>query len=515
MISSLWLERPAAWRRVAAGAILLLATLPAWPVLWQAIASRDVSTVGGTFFAALRNSVEIAAIVGVIAAATGLPAGVTAALYNFPGRSFLLSLAMLPLLVPSFLWAIGWSALAAQIGPFAIQFIEGTTGCVLVFLASSIPLVALVSYCATLSVSGTQIEAARLAGAERAVFCYACRYAAIPAGIAAVLAGVLTLSDPGPGQILGRRTAASEVLTSFASLFDFGLAGRQCALLTLVVLLVAAPLAGVTASRFASQILSQQTRPIFRISPRGLGRWMSIAFGGAMLCTVAAPLVGLLLPLTGGVEVGRAWTELTRTSMNTLTYAVGAGLIATSLGFLMALLVGRDNHLRSVILGAALAMFALPPSLGALGIVYVAANFPAWLDWLTRSRATVCIALGLRFLPLAILVGLRSWGTVSQTWTQATALHGVSLARYLSQVLLRHFAPAIGATVLIVGLLATAEIGTVLLIHPPGQSSLPLAIFTVMANSPESLVSSLCLSYFLLAIAILASLSICTRGSKQ
>jgi ABC-type Fe3+ transport system permease subunit len=51
-------------------------------------------------------------------------------------------------------------------------------------------------------------------------------------------------------------------------------------------------------------------------------------------------------------------------------------------------------------------------------------------------------------------------------------------------------------SVLIVSLLATAEIGTVLLLRPPGEDSFPLAIFTVMANASEVKVSSLCFIYF-------------------
>ena len=52
-------------------------------------------------------------------------------------------------------------------------------------------------------------------------------------------------------------------------------------------------------------------------------------------------------------------------------------------------------------------------------------------------------------------------------------------------------------------LLATADVGTVLLLHPPGHTSLPLAIFTVMANAPEAQVASLCLLYFLAAAGVL------------
>ena len=71
------------------------------------------------------------------------------------------------------------------------------------------------------------------------------------------------------------------------------------------------------------------------------------------------------------------------------------------------------------------------------------------------------------------------------------------LQTYVRRVVFPLMLPAAGVTTLLVALLATADIGTVLLLHPPGQASLPLAVFTVMANARESFVASLCLVYIL------------------
>ncbi len=66
------------------------------------------------------------------------------------------------------------------------------------------------------------------------------------------------------------------------------------------------------------------------------------------------------------------------------------------------------------------------------------------------------------------------------------------------RVLLPLLAPAVLVGVLLVMVLAAADITTTHLLLPTtGHPSLPLAIFTVMANSPEGLVASLCLIYLL------------------
>jgi len=181
------------------------------------------------------------------------------------------------------------------------------------------------------------------------------------------------------------------------------------------------------------------------------------------------------------------------------------------MGLLLALCVGRDARLRAVAVGACLAVFCLPPAFGALGIVQLATNAPAWADPVLRSHVTVCLGLGLRFVPVAAVIALQAWGSTSPSWALAADVHGVPLATYLRRVLLPLLLPAIGVAMLLVALLATADVGTVLLLHPAGQASLPLAIFTVMANAPESLVAALCLIYVASAGGLLGAIWVLVR----
>jgi len=113
----------------------------------------------------------------------------------------------------------------------------------------------------------------------------------------------------------------------------------------------------------------------------------------------------------------------------------------------------------------------------------------------------------MRCLPIAAIIAMRSLGTSSPSWADAAAVHGVPLRVYLGRVLLPWLLPAALLTALLCALIASADVSTVLLLHPPGEASLPLAIFTVMANAPESLVGALCLVY-LGGAAILLALGI-------
>jgi iron(III) transport system permease protein len=508
MISCLALECPGKWRTLGVTTLLLIAVLPAAPLLWRSAVSLNSATtfVGAAFGGALQNSVAVALLVAVVSLVVGLPTGVLSGLYEFPARNILLALTTLPLLVPSFLRAIGWAMLVARLGPAVTDVVSGLAGCMLVLSMGAVPLVLLTSYAAAMSLSESQIAAARLAGGERTVLIYVSHHVAAPALLAAVLGCVLTLSDPGPGQILGLQTAASEMLTSFSALYDFPLAGRQCAVLTVLVLMIAVPLAFLTASRLASEIMTRQSQVARRIRHRRVAGVMVAGLSVLVLTGTVAPLLGLTLPLAGGRALIRAWGELSRTAGNTLLYATGAGGIAAMLGLLLAVCVGRSDRLRTVCVGATLALFSLPPALTALGVVQLATTAPAWADPIFRSRLTVCVALGLRLFPVAAVLGLRAWGSTSATWARAAAVHGVPLTAYLWRVVLPLLLPAGGVAALLVALLATADVSTVLLLHPPGESSLPLSIFTVMANAPEALVAALCLVYVVIAAGLLAAM---------
>lgn len=515
MISCLILERPGRWRTIGLIAALSLCAAPVLPLLIQA--GFEFGTLGSIFTDAfvrsLFNSFIIAILVAIVSYAVGLPLGVVPAVFRLRGHKALMAFLALPLLLPSFLVAIGWSSLAAKAGESVHSFINGRGGCVLVFSATGVPLAMLTAYIACTSLTGSQLDAARLSGGARSVLRYVYRYASTPTLLAAVLAGVLSMSDPGPGQIFGVLTAGSEILTSVAALYDFALAGQQCLVLGLFVLLIAGPLIWVAAPSFTSAVLARQTRQTHRMKHSRIELVGLFGLVVTLLVLLIGPLFGLFLPLGNGAENTRAVDELRRTGWNTALYALVAGSLCMCLALSIAFFVGRESRAMRLAVVILAVIFVVPPSLGALGILQAKSFLPGQLDPLVNSRLIVAGMLALRFVPVAAVVMLRSWGSMSQTWALAAAIHGVPLTRYVGRVLAPSLMGSMVMGGLLVGLLATSDIVSVLLLHPPGEATLPLAIFTVMANAPESLVASLCLLY--VAVAGVLLVGIVTMASRR
>jgi iron(III) transport system permease protein len=506
MSACLWLERPARWRGWAVATLLAVAFLPSMPLLGQALLAQE----GGVTSFLLVNSAVVAILVAALSLAVGLPAGVLVALYEFPGRRLLLALPLLPLLVPPFLWAIGWSNLAVRLGTGTAALLSGRFGCVVVFWAAALPLVLLTAYAATAALPGSQVDAARLAGGERTVLWHVSRHAAVPSAVAAALGGALTLADPGPGFIFELPTAASEILTTFAVRHDFALAGWQWAVVMAVVLVPAALFAVLAAPRLTREMLARPARGLQRLRHRPLGV-LGSGLALVLLVGTLAPVIGLTLTVPRIEDFLQAWRDVARTGGNTLLYAGGTAVVATVLGLALAVSAGRSERLRTACLALCLVLFALPPDLGALGVVQVSNKASAWTDPLLRSRLTVCAVLGLRFVPVAALLGLRAWGSMPTSWAQAAALHGVPLWRYLLRVVLPFLLPAAAVALFLIAPLALADFGTVQLLAPPGEGSLPQTIVTVMANTREARAASLCLIYVALAAGSLTAVWALTR----
>ncbi|MBA3563858.1 MAG: hypothetical protein H0W33_07600 [Gammaproteobacteria bacterium] len=448
----------------------------------------------------------VAAGASLCALGLGFPCGLVAGLYRFPARRLMLAALAVPLLMPAFLWAIGLSMLRIELGLSRNGFLSGASGSIWSFAALATPLVVFAVLVAVRLLPGTAIDAARLAGGERAVLRYA-GYAALPAGVTAcLLGGILSLSDPGPGQILGFSGVATQILISFSALYDFELAAQQGLVTAAIVLLAASPLIWLVARHLTLALLPREVRLMEPRSSR-TADWAGPAlFGVTLLMALLAPVAGLAQPVLSELWLDSVVTTVARTGGNTLFYSAVAGLVATASAVPLAICATRVASLRASLLAGLLLILVLPPAVGALGTVLMASEAPVWLDPIFRSRFTVAAVLGLRLTAIPTVVLMRAIGSAPASWALAGALHGVPLLTYLRRVLAPFLAGPIFMSIALVALVATADITTVLLLQPPGQDSLSIALFTVMANAPESMVASLCLAYLLLGCLVIGAL---------
>ena len=317
MISPAVLERPGHWRTIGVVVGIAIVSSPTLPLLALAFDGLSGFDIGTGFDAYLARSLKVGIGASALALVLGFPCGLLAGLYRFPARNALLALLALPLLVPSFLWAIGLSMLRIELGLPQESWLSGAPGTVMAFGALGTGLVVFATLLAARAFPARAIDAARLAGGELNVVRYAGR-AALPAGVAAcLLVGLISFADPGPGQILGYSGAGTQILVSFSALFDFELAARQSLTIASIVLLGAIPLLWILGRNLSFALLPQSVESMRARSVASVNVAGPLLLGLVLIVTLALPVAGLVGPAFTQLWLDRIAEVAARTAGNT------------------------------------------------------------------------------------------------------------------------------------------------------------------------------------------------------
>ena len=65
--------------------------------------------------------------------------------------------------------------------------------------------------------------------------------------------------------------------------------------------------------------------------------------------------------------------------------------------------------------------------------------------------------------------------------------------------------PSLFISFMISFIFSLGELGTTIMIYPPGTEIMPIKVFTIMANAPQSLTSSMVLIIFSITLLIITS----------
>ena len=514
------MHRPTAAKRLGfllAVAAALLAPLYLICISFLPVRPGDVEWLAtGPFVSAcMRSLIQVVLLTG-LTLPLGMIIGLLYALAASRLRQVTLFLLVLPVMLPPFLWSIGWSSLR-RFFAYRHQFwFDGLPGSLLTFATPTVPLIALATIVGVHSLSSTHIGVARLAGGPLLLLRLFARYALPLAASVAVLASIFAVADPGAAQIMGFHGAASTILMDFSARHDFNAAALKTCFY-LVFLLAPTVLFGYWA---ASRVKAELSGVEVAHHKAALPSWWSRAAGAAASVlaagTLLPPTVGILYPLartTAGQIAKFILPAVSGTAGTTVFYSATAGFVAAILGLFMAICVAPDPKGRGWLLLLACCVISVPPSLNALGVIALTTHLPGQLDFISRSGWSVGLAQGVRFAPFCAALSLSTWCRIPASCHQSAACHGVPLLDYLWRVGLPRMFPTLITCGIIAGLLTAADVPSTMLMAPPGSITLPGRLFTVMDNASERMVASLCFAY--LAAGLIAALVLYLCNSRR
>jgi iron(III) transport system permease protein len=127
------------------------------------------------------------------------------------------------------------------------------------------------------------------------------------------------------------------------------------------------------------------------------------------------------------------------------------------------------------------------------------------------SPLIIVIAYLARFTPVAALLLSAGVRQIPVSFEEAAAVAGAGWRRTLARIVLPNLKTSLAAAWVVVFIFAFGEIGATILIAPPGESTLPVRVYTLIANTPASNVAALALVQALVALLPLALLALLIR----
>jgi iron(III) transport system permease protein len=539
---------------LVAGLTLVTAALVGFPLMWLLLGSLGIPDAPG--LAALRdafadgrnrsallNTVVLGAGTAVVSALLGVPLAWLVARTDMPGKRVVGAGAALAYMLPPYLTALAYIALAAPRSGYLNRFVVAASGLshgpfnafsmagvIVVVSLHTFPFVYFLTTAALRSVGGSYEESARILGAShlRAVCTVTLPLVAPAVTAGMVLAATVSTALFGPQAFLGVPARLEFLPTRIygqLQTYPPRFADASALAMVLVVLAVlglAVQRSTLRRGSFATIGGKATAAPILR-----LRRWRLAAL---VLCAaVLGAAVALPVGLLAALSLSRDWIATLGPSgwtlanyayalfaepasqrglANSVRLALGTATIGTALGFLIAY-ADRRTEVRG---RAALDYFTAIP-LGLPGIVIALGMLEGWIRVPLPVYGTIWILLLaylVHFLPRAVRSASAALAQVDPSLEEAGRITGAGWGRVMRTVSLPLVRPGLLAAWIFVFVPAFGDLSTAILLYSQGNETLAVAIYHLESLGRLEVVAALAivgLAVTALVVAIATRLS--------
>jgi iron(III) transport system permease protein len=489
---------------------VVIVVLPIGAVFWRSVWGDDGFTLaaygtvltGARQWVLLGNSLAIAAGTAALATVLGVASGLALEYHRVPTRRVLSWCLAVPFLVPPSIFAMAWvdclgnNGLVTRLvrlvtGPdVSLPSLYTRSGVVLVLGLAYFPVVALSTVVALRRFDYRLIEAARLAGRGRRLL----PGIVLPVIAPAVLTGtlfvfVLALVGMAVPSLLQINTYPVELHAASAD-YDYPAATAQafpllaCGLAAFAVwgLFLRPRQAWLTGARRPRGDL-----PVSRHGRAGL----TVFCWTLVLVSAALPLFTLVLRADSPESFVTVLISAKEEMAASLAVGAGAATVLTTLALLMAFLARGSRWLARLQVASIVPFLASGPILGMGLIALWNRHGPAGAVY--DSLAVVVLACAARYCYLAHVGFTAAMRDLHPSLDEAAVLAGVPWYRRLIGIVVPLLWPALAAAWGLGFLFAVREVDATVLVCPPGVTTLPVRLFTLMHYGPSSDVAALSL----------------------
>jgi len=432
----------------------------------------------------------ISATVAILSTFIGTLCGFLLYKLKFPFSGFYKLVLLLPLLISPYIFAVAWKdGFFWLFGNAAAMYSQA--GVIMVQTFVFFPLAMLISGSALSQIhSGYEEAGLMILSFRRMVVSIILPLIRPAMTISFLLILIFSLSDFSVPAFFGVRTFTTEIFTQFSALYNFPLAIGQSVLLLLVCFFLL-----MAEARYLADA------PFFSISVKGsiskkyevqkLIILVHCIFWVLLISALLIPVFILMVQSLGGrmLFFAQAFELMLPAAVQSIKLALAGALLTTVAGLWAAYQKERKGKKFSNFL--LLLTFIVPSTV--LGIALIRYyNLPA-LNFIYGTSLILLIAYLGKFGFITSRIIGNGIKQIPVSLEEAASVMGITSNKIFLNISLPLLIPSLFTAFVLSFILCLGELGATMMVYPPDTELMTVKTFTISANAPEALTSSMTL----------------------
>ncbi|CAG5074496.1 hypothetical protein DYBT9623_05183 [Dyadobacter sp. CECT 9623] len=474
--------------------LLLLLLVPVLMVLVQWLLNAGkinaISFLDRGALLLIVNSLLLSATVALLATLIGTACGFFLYKTHLKGRRLYLLLLIVPILISPYIFAVAWKDLLFLLfGSTASAF--STAGVIAVHTLIYFPLALLITGNALTNISSSLEEAGLMVTSFRKMIFKIVLPLIRPAFMSSfLLILVFSLGDFSVPAFFGIKTFTVEIFTQFSAFYNYDAAITKSLLLVGVCLILLLSEARyLSGAAFFSISTRGSNSKIYEMS--GIGYVHHTSFAILIILSMLMPVFILLYQSLSGREIviDSAWKLLKPAVFQSIKLAFWGALLISIIGLYAGYWQERlKSPFTNVLL---LILFILPSTI--LGIAFIRFYNQPETGFIYSSLFIVLLGYIGKYGFIASRITGNGIRQIPVSLEEAAEVSGVRPVNKFIKILLPLLSPSLFVSFVLTFVLCLGELGTTIMVYPPGTELMPVKIFTISANAPQALTSSMAL----------------------
>ena len=452
----------------------------------------------------MQHSIVLSSLVTVLTVVIGVPLGILLGKTDLPFRRFFAILFTIPLLIPPYIIAVSWSDLLGREGlltqlfgdavtGMTADYLFGLPGCVLILFSVYLPIPMLFTMIFLRTINPRLEEAGRLVSN----WCGVLREITIPlilpgVLLSAMLVFLLSFGEFSVPNFLRYDVFPVESFTQFSAFYNFRAATAAAVPLVVVTLILLLAEAAFLRER------TYQLRPSPRIEhlpPIALGvhrKWLSVTVAAIGLILVIMPVIVLVIQSAGIDAYAEALDRAGDSLLRSLLYALVGATLLTITGFFTGYMIQtKALPIWRSVDSLTFFLFTLPGTVIGIGLISLW-NTP-WTNFIYGTPVIIIFGYIAKYTVLTSRITVAQLAQIPSSMEEAARIAGAGWFRRMAFIVIPLARRGLVAGWLVGYIFSLRDTDITMLVYPAGDETLPVRIYTLMANGSPELIAALCI----------------------